>query len=473
MRDIIGYICLVLFVFAAVAAVLAAARPGLFSRRRAAAAAGPPATPPAGELASPGTGPETAPLATAAAPLAMPAPPVEGVAPAATPAPAFTAAPALPPDAATALTPAPATAPAPAQRSVPLIATLSGVAVVCAALTYVLLLMPVYSVEVVPPEQVVAAPGSIVPVEVTNGGALGGTYEAEPTLDGGAIASVSGEVSAGDATLVDVVLPDDLSAGAHTLAVGDVEYRFTALTPPDYKVGRLKVEPAVVKPKQEVTVTVTVKNRGEATGDYPGTLDAGGKEVGAAETEIAGGESETVRVQLHAREARQGEAGDRRLEGVADGRQAVRPANGAVLANSLAGGGNLMVFQNRYPEDAMFCLTTSKSSRKPTLVVYVRGKKIDDVNGLRDGSYCGLLLDRRGLEQLHRRLPGLVWPGAVRVAVRSADALVDVTVGRLRRTHDLHHAVHAEHALHDHDRWRRQRQGGKGGRGVGRAFPAP
>ena len=390
MRDIFGFICLGVFFFSVVALVLAVIRPGVFSRRGAEMpppAASPPYAPDAGpagpSVAAPGAAPLAAPVAAPlAAPVAEPvaepasyAPPVPD--PAAVPAP--TAEPLAAPEL--------AVHPGPVRRSRPLIAILGGVAVVSAALTYVLLLMPVYSVEVVPPDQVVAAPGSVVPLDVTNDGALPGTFESEPTLDGTAIAAVSGDVAAGDTSLVEVVLPDDLAPGEHTLVVEDVEYPFTALTPPDYKVGKLKVTPKVVKPKQDVTVTVTVKNRGEAAGEFPGTLEVGGKEVGADETWIDGGGHQLVRVTFKPDKLGRAKLAMGEAKASLMVVKPVRPANGAILRNTLAGGSGKVVFKTGYPEDVMFCLTTAKKAKQAALVVYVRGKKSTTITGLRDGSY--------------------------------------------------------------------------------------
>ena len=377
MRDIAGYVFLVLFVFAAVAAVLAAVRPQLFARRSASRGVEPPAPGPApGGAYAPVPDP-TYGLASQVAPGVVPVEPSQ-VAPGVVPVEPSEIA----PDAALAEPPQ-----TQAPRRAAVIAVFAAVAVVCAGLTYVLLLMPAYAVTVKPPEQVVAAPGSTITVEVANNGALGGTYRQKPTLDGDAIAEVSGDVAAGDVTAVDVELPDDLAAGPHTLDVGGVQYAFTALTPPEYKVGKLKVEPRVVKPKQEVTVSVKVKNSGEASGLYPGELKAGGKDVGAAGTEIAGGETGWVRVRFTPVKV-----GALKLDvgGSKSSVMVVKPVrlpNGEVLKNTLAGGGNLLELQNHYEEDAMFCLTSSKAAKKPLLAVYVRGKKNASVSSLRPGTY--------------------------------------------------------------------------------------
>jgi hypothetical protein len=381
MRDVFGYVCLVLFIFAGVVAALAAARPQLFSRR---VAGGEPHTPPSAGAVDPAA---TPPQAGAVDPAVTPQPLAPTQSAPLAPTPSATLAPATPPPLAPATSPLPEpTQSAPPRRGV-LVAILAAVAVVAAGLAYVLLVAPTYSVTVKPPEQVVAAPGSRVPIEVANEGALGGTFRKQPTLDDAEIAEVSGDVAAGAVTMIDVVLPDDLAAGPHTLEIDGVEYAFTALTPPAYKVGKLKVEPKVAKVKSDVTVTVNVRNTGEATGTYPGALTAGGKDVAASATEIAGGKTVPVRVTFTT-----GKAGACKLD-VGGSKSSVmvvkteRPASGKVLANSLGGGGNLMVFQNKYSDDAMFCLTASASAKKPLLAVYVRGRKNATVSGLRPGSY--------------------------------------------------------------------------------------
>lgn len=281
----------------------------------------------------------------------------------------------------------PVVAEAAPRRSGALTAILAGAALVFGGLTYFLLVAPTYSATVKPPKQVVASAGSRVPIEVANNGALGGTFRETPTLDGKAIAEVSGDVAAGEIATIDIVLPDDLSVGEHKLEIDGVEFAFTALTPAEYKVGKLTIEPEVAKPKQEVTVTAKVKNIGEATGTYPGVLAAGGKEVAAAETEIAGGETVPVRVTFTP--ARKGACKVAIEESKATVMvvKPVRLPNGKVLKNALSGGSGKVLFKNGYSQDCMFCLTTAKKAKKASLVVYVRGKSSTTLSGLRDGSY--------------------------------------------------------------------------------------
>jgi hypothetical protein len=256
-----------------------------------------------------------------------------------------------------------------------------------AVLVYALLLTPTYAVALEPADQIVAAPGSAFVAVVDNEGLLTGTYGDTPELDGVALTEASVEVAGGKTGRVEIVLPDDLSAGEHTLELGGTTVAFKALTPPDYKVGKLKVEPSVAAVKDLIRVSALVENRGEAIGTFPGVLKVNGKEAATCETEIAGGESRLVTWTL-----KQQKAGVCRLN--ADGAKGkavvvkpVRLATGTVLANKLTGGVNKLVIKNRYAEDCMVCLTTSKKSSAAALAVYVRGKKSGTVSGIKDGSY--------------------------------------------------------------------------------------
>ena len=206
-------------------------------------------------------------------------------------------------------------------------------------------------------------------------------------MDGKEVAEVSGEVTAGKTTKLEVALPDDLAAGEHALEVGGTSFAFTALRPAEFEVGKLAVDPEVAKVRQEIAVAVNVENTGEATGMFPGVLEADGKEAATAPTEIAGGERVPVYIRFS-----QPKCGKCRLN--VSGSKAdvmvvkpVRLGNGAVLKNSLGGGGSLIVVQNRYPYDAMLCLTSSRSAKKPLLAVYVRGRKSASIGGLRPGTY--------------------------------------------------------------------------------------
>lgn len=224
--------------------------------------------------------------------------------------------------------------------------------------------------------------------EVQNGGLLGGTYVATLTLDGTELDEVSVETPAGETATAELTMPDDLSAGAHTVELGGETLEFTALTPPEYEVGKLKVDPDVQKVKATVGVSATVRNVGEAYGTFLGVLKVNGKEAATSDVEVEGnGGTNVVEFEFERPKPGVCKLDVDGSKGKAVIVKPVRLASGAVIKNSMGGGINKLVLDNRYPEDCMVCLTASKSSSKPLLSVYVRRRDKTTLTGLRDGEY--------------------------------------------------------------------------------------
>lgn len=249
-------------------------------------------------------------------------------------------------------------------------------------------LLPNYSVKLVPPRQVVAAPGSHYAAVVANSGRLAGTRAIPFSVDGTAQTPVAVKVGGHATANAELPLPDSLTPGTHTLKMGDATIRFTALTPPDYREGKLKLSAPVVKVGDSISLQILVANRGEADGTYPGEFTVNGKQEDVQPTTVAGNDS----AQLVFTVSRT-KPGRYRLAvgGAKAGVMVVkttRPASGKVLRNTMGGGGNLLVVTNKYPDDLMVYLTSSpKTFRHPVLVMFVRGHKAASVASLHDGSY--------------------------------------------------------------------------------------
>jgi hypothetical protein len=366
MRDVAGVVCLVLGIAALVALIVGLARPQTFARRGAPAGAAPPP-------------PVAPPPAEGAAGAEGALPSAEGAAPAAL-APQPVAPPASAPPPSSEPTP---TGPRPRTLALALVPIAAGFLV----LGWVLLIAPAYSVTLDPGEQVVAAPGSVIVAQVDNQGMLDGTCEATPKLDDAELDACAVESPAGEKASGEIALPDDLAAGPHTLEYAGETLEFTALTPPEYKVGKLNVDPGVQKVKAPVAVTVTVRNEGEATGTFAGVLKVNGKEAASSDVEIGGGSSRLVDFEFERPKPGACKLDVDGSKGKAVIVKPVRLANGTVLKNSLGGGVGKLVLDNRYRDDCMICLTTSKSSKQPALSVYVRGRDKATISGLRDGEY--------------------------------------------------------------------------------------
>ncbi len=258
--------------------------------------------------------------------------------------------------------------------------------VVLAAVAAFLLVPAHYSITLRPVGQVVAAPGSKLAVSVKNAGLLSGTLSARVTVDGAAQNGVTTTVAGRAAKTFDIVLPASLTAGRHTVVVGGSSLVVTALRPASFHVFGLSCTPDQATVHDTVVVDADVANDGQATGVFSGALKIDGKAVATRPTTVAG--AATATLSFSVRRTRPGYytfvIGDAEPVTIPIVKP-IRPLNGAVLARSTSGSGEL-VFRNKLSEDLVAVLSADAGGgRRPALAFYVRAKRSITVNRIADG----------------------------------------------------------------------------------------
>lgn len=279
--------------------------------------------------------------------------------------------------------PAPSSSRGGRRRAAPVLAGLTGALAVAAAL----LLVPAhYSITMAPQGQVVATPGSRLAVSIRNAGLLSGTLRARVTVDGVAQPGITATVAGGATKRLTLDLPASLTAGPHTVVVSGKALLVTALRPASFHVTELQCVPQQATVHDTIAVIAEVRNEGQASGVFPGELRVDGRTVATQPTTVAGGTVKGLTFKVKRTKPgyytfRLGDAAPETIPIV----KPIRPADGAVLARSTSGDGQL-VFKNKLSEDLVAVLSAdAHGGRHPALAFYVRAKSSATVDRIADG----------------------------------------------------------------------------------------
>ena len=259
--------------------------------------------------------------------------------------------------------------------------------VVSVALAAALWWMPHYQVIVPTDKRVILDAKPALTVAVKNHGLFPGTYTAAYAVAGQEESVVDLRLSPGEQKQVTLAVAAGTSTGPLTLRLGSAEIEAEVLRPAKFRVGALKVDPAIVKIGQVIRVRAAVENVGDVSGTFPGAIEANGREADAQPTKIAPGESTTLAFTVS-----QASAGACRLQlGAARTTvmvvRPVRPPNGRMLRRSAGGGKAYLTVKNTNELDAMLILTRTSAPRTPVLAIYVRRNSKATVNNVPDGRY--------------------------------------------------------------------------------------
>jgi len=148
----------------------------------------------------------------------------------------------------------------------------------------------------VTPAQVNVGGTVTVQVAVKNIGDLEGTTTVDLLVNGVKEQSKSVTLAGGASATVSFSVTKT-TAGSYTVKVGDLTGSFTVVKPPTpaaFTFTGLVVSPVEVKPGDEVTVSVIVKNTGEQSGTYSAELKMDGVTKETKAGVLAGGASTTV-----------------------------------------------------------------------------------------------------------------------------------------------------------------------------------
>jgi hypothetical protein len=143
------------------------------------------------------------------------------------------------------------------------------------------------------PAEVASGVPAMVKADVENIGEAEGTYKATLTIDGAEVETKEVAVAPGTKeTLVFSVIRE--APGTYQVGVGGLASTLKVLKPAQFTVSDLIISPPEAEVGEEVIVTVSVKNVGEAEGIYAGTLKIDGMEVERKDVTVAGGSTQTL-----------------------------------------------------------------------------------------------------------------------------------------------------------------------------------
>jgi len=280
-------------------------------------------------------------------------------------------------------------------------ATVASLLAVSIVFAVVLWWMPHYQVIVPTDKRVLLGTKPMLTVKVKNDGLFAGTYTGSYALDGIRQADVQLPISAGQTRSVDLPVPGGTSRGRHLLVLGGTEIAAVALRPATLHVSGLKAiartqevgeglphaVSAVFTVGEGIVVIASVKNVGDVSGTFSGTIEANGKEVIAQPAEVAPGRKlpltfPVTRTSVGLCKLQVGDAATTVMVV-----KPIRLANGYILRRAVSGGTAGMTIKNPLTTDAMVMLTRTGGSHAPVLAVYVRAKNQTTINNLPVGRY--------------------------------------------------------------------------------------
>lgn len=132
-----------------------------------------------------------------------------------------------------------------------------------------------------------------VSVRVTNAGAVIGSGSVTLTVNGEITASRTLTLGAGETQTVSFLLVKDIP-GTYVVAVNGLTRTIVVLSPAEFVVESLTIDPPEAAPGQAVIITIHVRNVGDVGGTYEASLLVDGDVIHTIEVWIEGGRSRTL-----------------------------------------------------------------------------------------------------------------------------------------------------------------------------------
>ena len=135
-----------------------------------------------------------------------------------------------------------------------------------------------------------------VTVNVENIGEEAGNVTISVMLDDELLESRILHLGGGNYTLVEFTITSDV-VGSHSVDVDGLSSNFTVLPPPapaEFQVSNLQVSPEEIVQGDEVTVSVSIANIGDESGEFTVTLELDGTEIDTESGTLGGGESAAI-----------------------------------------------------------------------------------------------------------------------------------------------------------------------------------
>lgn len=262
-----------------------------------------------------------------------------------------------------------------------------GVALVAIAIVSYFIFRPVITVgtlSILAPDEIIPGDGIIVSGEVKNTGRTRGTYEAVLFLNDEEYAVKKVTVDAGDKQTIQFELVGE-AIGYHTVSLDEVTETFRVLKPAEFTLSQLSVSPNPAKKGDEVTITVRVENKGEASGSHTVNFTIDGEVVKKEEVTLKGETSRTVMLNMDADKGGSFDIGVGNLRRNLVIYDIQRLAHGTYINRDMTGGSNRLLIRD-LGSDAVVVMTKVDDTT-PLISVYVRKGNSFTVYGIWNGTY--------------------------------------------------------------------------------------
>lgn len=246
------------------------------------------------------------------------------------------------------------------------------------------------------PEEVVYGDRINIIIEMENYGRAAGKYDLAVILEGREVTSRPVSLQAGSSKEVDFDISGSCQPGHYrvNLALGSfgvVLDQFVSplrvLTPAEFEIGSLRVNPGQIDLTEKSTATVEVSNLGEAEGSLELSLKVDGRVVKVEEITLRGETSGMRNFDLSMEAPGLYTIGVNGFSEELEVFKIERPDSGTVMINELSGGYGQLRITNNSLLDVVVVLAAASDPQKPLLAVYIHGEKSTVVRRIKDGTY--------------------------------------------------------------------------------------
>lgn len=177
------------------------------------------------------------------------------------------------------------------------------------------------------------------------------------------------------------------ASGTYEVELLGLSGSLKVLKPAEFKIVNLDIAPNPVKVGEQVTITATIKNVGEATGTYDASLLVDGVVLQTTEVTLAGGATKPVSSMISKDSPGSYSIKIGGQEAILEMIQPVRLETGTFLVQEMSSGDAKLKIENERDLDAVVVLSSLEEPTIPLLAFYVRAGDSYRAGGIRGGTY--------------------------------------------------------------------------------------
>ena len=241
------------------------------------------------------------------------------------------------------------------------------------------------------PEEVKVGGEATLEADIENIGEVEGTCPVILQVNGVEVETKDIMVAAGGSKAVSFHLTED-DPGMYTIDLEGLtgEVHFRELKPAEFELaGDILIEPNLVKVEEEASITITIRNVGEAEGTYTASLVVDEFEEQTMDITLTGGVEKSINfwVSKDSPGSYSVEIGDR--EAVLEVFEPVRLRTGTKIVNEMRYGyPKIEITENKLLDDAVIVLCSSEEPYIPILAVYIRSGDTPTIKPIQKGTYA-------------------------------------------------------------------------------------